>query len=150
MNLWIEKVKAYHSKHPELTYKECMIKLSKKRKHGGNPLAAAEAISGVADSVGNLATAIGDQVDKGRRTTHEISKENGGIEVDRASNTGEREKKFQQFYRDMMHKRFWDGDSLPPRLRWPREKTNNPKYADEQEKKDDALYAYCEKVFGRS
>ena len=117
-----------------------------KGQKGGNPLLAATA---AADSIGNLASAIGDQVDKGRHTTHEISKENGGIEVDRAHNIAEKEKKFQQFYRDMMHTRYWNGESLPTRLRWPREKTNNPKYAAEQEKKDDALYAYCEKVFGR-
>lgn len=150
-NPWIEKVKQYNAKHPNLTYKECMIKLSNKRKkkHGGNPMAVAGAISGVADSVGGLATSIGNQIDQGRRTTHEISLQNGGIEVDKAYNVGEREKKFQDFYRDLMHKRFWDGDSLPPRLRFPRWKTNNKQYEKEQEIADDKLYAYAEKVYGR-
>ena len=48
-----------------------------------------------------------------------------------------------------MHKRFWDGDSLPPRLRFPRFKTNHQQYEKEQEIADDKLYAYAEKVYGR-
>ena len=33
-NEWIKKVKAYHAKHPAMTYKECLIKLSKKNQKG--------------------------------------------------------------------------------------------------------------------
>ena len=36
---------------------------------------------------------------------------------------------------------------MPPRLKWPREKTNNPKYAKEQEAKDSALWDYAHKNF---
>ena len=114
---------------------------------GGNPLAA---VGAVAEALPGLVSGIGEAVDQGRRTTHEISKENGALQVDQAYNIGEREKKFQQFYRDLMHKRFWDGESLPPRLRFPRYKTNNPAYAAEQEAADDKLYAYAEKVYGRA
>lgn len=33
-NEWIKKVKAYHAKHPAMTYKECLVKLSKKNQKG--------------------------------------------------------------------------------------------------------------------
>ena len=34
-NKWIKKVKEYHSKHPELSYKECLVKLSTNKQKGG-------------------------------------------------------------------------------------------------------------------
>ena len=117
-----------------------------RKQMGGNPLMIASA---VADAAPGIINGIGSAVDQGRRTQHEFNKENGALEVERAQNTGEREKRFQQFYRDLMHTRFWDPEKLKPSLRFPREKTNNPKYAKEQEIADEKLYDYAEKVFGR-
>ena len=72
-NEWVKKVKDYHSKHPELTYKQCMVKLSKKKnKHGGNPLAIAEAVTGGLNAIGGVAESIGNQIEQGRRTTREL------------------------------------------------------------------------------
>ncbi len=104
---------------------------------GGNPLAIAGMVT---EGIGNLAGTIGDQIDKGRRTTFEIDKETGNVAAEKAKN-------FDKFYRDLMHKRFWDGESLPPRLRFDRIKTNNPKYAKEQEIKDQALWDYAHKQY---
>ncbi len=104
---------------------------------GGNPLAL---VSAVAEAAPGLVNGISNAIDQGRRTDREFAREDGQLNIDR-------DKKFQQYYRDLVHDRFWDGEKLPPRLRWPREKTNNPKYAAEQEAKDDALYAYAEKKF---
>jgi len=144
-NPWIEHVKKYQKKHPNLDWGQCLKqakKSYKKRKHGGNPLLVAGVTEAVKAIPGTV-NAIGDQIDKGRKTQHEFNKDNGALMAERSKN-------FQQFYRDLMHKRFWDGESLPPSLRWPREKTNNPKYADQQEKKDQALYDWAEKQWDKN
>ena len=101
---------------------------------GGNPALISAAVQAIPGAIGG----ISDAVDKGRRTQHEFNKDNGALAKEKSAN-------FQQFYRDLMHTRYWDGEKLPPKLRFPREKTNNPKYASEQEAKDDALYEYAEK-----
>jgi hypothetical protein len=118
-------------------------------KRGGNALAG---VAAVGDTVGNLATSIGDQVDKGRRTTHEINKENGYIKVEQKRNIGNEEREFQAFYRDLIHQRYWDPEKLPPRLRLPfdRKYINDKKYKKLRDESDEKLYAYAEKVFGRA
>ena len=107
------------------------------RQGGGNPLAIASAVG---EALPGVIGGISDAIDKGKKTDRELAREDGQLNVDR-------DKKFQQYYRDLMHTRFWNGDALPPRLRFPREKTNNPQFAHEQEIKDDALYQYAEKKF---
>lgn len=59
-NKWIEKVKLYNQKHPELSYKECLIKLSNKKQKGGNPalLAVAQNSGAIADNVAKIISAI--------------------------------------------------------------------------------------------
>lgn len=73
-NKWIKKVKEYHSKHPELSYKECLVKLSSaknKRQRGGNPALLALAqnsgqISEALDSIINgITTAVDNQQERG-------------------------------------------------------------------------------------
>jgi len=144
MNNWKHHLTKYQHSHPKLTLKECMIGASKtykkkenKRKHGGNPAAI---VGAVAQAVPGTINAIGDQINQGRITSHEFEKDEGKTTSKRAAN-------FEQYYRDLMHKRFWNGESLPPNLRWPREKTNNPKFAAEQERKDQALWDYAEKQY---
>ena len=104
---------------------------------------------GSLNSVGGVATAIGDQIEQGRRTTRELEREDLGLDVKKTQNKGEAEKKFLQFFRDLQHERFWNGSMLPPDLRLERYKTNNPKYAAEQKKQDTKLYEYARKVYGR-
>jgi hypothetical protein len=118
-------------------------------KRGGNPLAG---VAAVGDTVGNLANSIGDQIDKGRRTTHEINKENGYIKVEQKRNIGNEEREHQAFYRDLIHQRYWDPEKLKPSLRLPfdRKYINDPKYKKQRDIADDKLYAYAEKVFGRA
>ena len=153
LKAWIDKCMDYHKKHPELTYKECLEKLAdpkkaktrklaktKKKKHGGNPLAIAGVTEAVKAIPGTV-NALGDQIDKGRRTTHEINKENGNLSIEKA-------KKFNEYYRHLEHIRFWDGSQLPPNLRLERYKTNNSKFADEQKQKDEALYEYAKQQYG--
>ena len=97
--------------------------VSDTRQAGGNPLAVAGV---VAEALPGVIGGISDAVDKGKRTDRELAREDGQLNVDR-------DKKFQQFYRDLMHQRYWDPEKLRPSLRFPREKTNNPKYKAEQD-----------------
>jgi hypothetical protein len=70
---WINKVKAYNKEHPNLTYKECLIKLGskKKKQSGGNPalLALAQNSGQMADAldsiIGNISNAVDKQQERG-------------------------------------------------------------------------------------
>lgn len=138
---WHDHVAAYRKKHPGLSLKDAMHGAgktypSKKKMKGGNPAIVGAIAAAVPDTI----RGIGDAVDQGRKTQHEFNRENGNLVV-------EKEKNFQQYYRDLMHTRFWDPEKLPRKLRFPRDKTNNPKYKAEQEAADDALYEYAEKRY---
>lgn len=73
-NNWINKVKKYHSENPHLSYKQCLINLSKnknKTQKGGNPalLALAQNSGPIAEGVGKIISeitnAINDQQQRG-------------------------------------------------------------------------------------
>jgi len=142
-NPWLLHVKKYWNSHPNLTYGECLKKAKKtykKKKHGGNPLAIVGAVTEGVNAVSGLTNAIGDQINQGRLTSHQINKDNGNLNIERAN-------KFNDYYRHLEHIRFWNGSELPPYLRLERTHTNNPKYKAEQEAKDKLLYAYAKKQF---
>jgi hypothetical protein len=179
-NPWLEHVAKFRKSHPALSYKQVLeqargtykkakvvkavvksgsksaIKIGKgaktKRvtlKSGGNALAGAVAVG---ETVDKLTNSLGNQIDKGRRTTQEINEKTGYTEVEKKRNKGNEEREFQAFYRDLVHQRYWDPEKLPPRLRLPfdRKNINNPKYKSQREAADEKLYAYAEKVFGRA
>jgi predicted nucleic acid-binding Zn-ribbon protein len=116
---------------------------------GGNAIAAMEAVNEIGKTANDLTNSFGDQIDKGRRTTRELDRESGKLEIDKAQNKAKKAKTFNQYYRDLMHLRFWDADQFPPSLRFPREKTNNPKYKKEQDIADQKLWDYAEKTYNQ-
>ncbi len=141
---WRSYLMRYQHSHPNLSLKECMIEASKtykKKKHGGNPLAVAEVVTGGVNAISGLANSLGDQIDKGRRTTRELDRETGKVNI-------EKNKNLLDYFRDLKHKRFWDQDYLPNYLKLERTHTNNPKYKAEQERKDELLWQYAQKTFG--
>jgi hypothetical protein len=157
----VEAKKTYKAKSPSSGSKSAIVKgkaktvikttvkkgKGKSLKKGGNPLTA---VTAVGDTIGNLANSIGDQVDKGRARTHEINKETGYIKVQQKANIANEEREFMNFYRDLIHQRYHDPEKLPPRLRLDRKYATNPKYKKIKDEADEKLYAYAEKIFGRS
>ena len=146
-NVWLEHVKKYQAKHPNLTYGECLKKAKKTykkkaKKHGGNPLAIAGVVTEGVNAVTGLTNALGDQIDKGRKTTRDLDREVGKVEI-------EKDRNLLQYFRDLKHKRFWDQDYLPNYLKLERTHTNNPAYRAEQERKDELLWQYVKKTYGK-
>jgi hypothetical protein len=146
MNNWKQHLSRYQHSHPNLTLKECMqgaSKTYKKKKHGGNPAAI---IGAVAQAVPGTITGISDAIDQGRRTTKEFDRESGKL-------AAERDKNFQNYYRDLAHTRYWNPEAIKPSLRLkkfgidPPSKINDPKLSANRERADDALYTYAEEKF---
>ena len=85
-NKWIKKVKEYHSKHPELSYKECLVKLStakNKRQKGGNPalLALAQNSGQISEALDSIINGITTAVDKQQERGFEKNKLTGWYDM---------------------------------------------------------------------
>ena len=106
-------------------------------------------IGNLFQSVGNVVDTIGNQIEKHKKIERELDKEEGNLNIKQIKNIGEAEKVFLNFYRELMHKRYWDSDYLHPDLRFPKYKTNNPFYREEQLIADRKLYEYAEKIFNK-
>ena len=98
-------------------------------------------LQGGVNAISGLANSLGDQIDQGRRTTRELDREIGKVNI-------EKNKNLLDYFRDLKHKRFWDQDYLPNYLKLERTHTNNPEYKAEQERKDELLWQYAQKTFG--
>lgn len=81
---------------------------------GSTVVAGIKAGAEVIDATANLTKEIGDAVDKARKTLHEISKENGALEVDLAENAKVVAEKVENKYKDLSHRRYWDGGKFSP------------------------------------
>ena len=136
-NPWIAKCKAYHLAHPELSYKEVLMALGKKnrKQRGGNAIVGA-----VAGAVPGTISAIANAVNEGIKLRDERDKLNGNLNY-------EKNNRFMDYYRNLLHWRFWDGERFPPYLRLPRYETNNPQYAAKQEEKDNLMYQYAKETW---
>ena len=147
LKAWMEKLDAYQDKHPNLSRKECMIKLGKKNKKkrvkGGNPLIAA-AVGAVPEALNSVTKGI----ETGVKAQHEFNKDNGALAAEKAKN-------FTKFFRDLQHTRYWDPESIKPSLRLkkfgidPPNSQNDKKNEAKLERANDALYDWAEKEFDK-
>ena len=139
-NPWLEHVAQFRKSHPNLANSEVYkkAKLTYKKK-GGNPAIVKAALdSGVA-----VVGAVGDSIVKGVNTQHDFNKDNNNLSAERSKN-------FTKFYRDMQHIRYWDPESISPKLRLkkfgidPPSSQNDKKNAVKLERANEALYDWCE------
>ena len=91
--------------------------LTRRKMEGGSPLAALEAGSKALDSVSNAASSIGNAVDQGRKTTHELNESLGINDISRTLNPAQLKAKVDAEYRKQQHERWWKyGDYQPKYL----------------------------------
>jgi hypothetical protein len=106
---------------------------------GVNPQLIAEAVK----AIPAVAESITKGVETGVKTQHEFNKDNLALAAEKSRN-------FNTFYRDLVHRRYHDPESLPPRLRLKRFNIDpvsaifDKKNEANRDRADDALYEYAE------
>jgi len=99
---------------------------------GGSAAIVGAIASAVPEAIGK----IGEASNRGRELDHEFNRENGNLQY-------QKNNRFLEYYRNLLHNRFWNQEMFPPYLRLPRFETNNPKFAAKQEEKDNAMWNYA-------
>lgn len=146
-NPWLMHLKKYHADHPNLSYREAMMKAKAtykpvRKMRGGNPAVIGQLISAIPGAVGS----IGDSIKKGVETQHQFNKDNGAL-------AAEIIKRKAQLLRDLKHERYWDPEKMPTRLRLkkfginPPNTQNRPENSDKLDRADEALEDYVDKQF---
>jgi len=139
---WMDHLAEFRKANPNMKPTDCAKEAKKTYKKGGNPAVVKAAID-VGKAVVDTA---GDAIKKGVETQHNFNKDNGNLAKEKASN-------FNQFYRDLVHQRYWDEEKIRPSLRLkkfgivPNSAIKDPKNEAKREKADEALYDYAEQQF---
>lgn len=170
-NRWVEHVKKFKKKHPDMpddkvyhearkTYKTnaelaaAKKKRSNKKGKGLDPVSGTiEAAAKAIDSLGNAATSFGNAVDQGRLTTQQIREQQGKNDYTRAKysnkTSAEQMMSFERYLDTLNDARYHNPGLLPPSLKFqafdlPGNLTNKlPRFRERKMKANNALYKYA-------